>query len=563
MFKKLFLSLASILVGFASFGQTIVPTTPQNKNIVLEEFTGIHCQYCPDGHRIAKEIQDAHPDNVSLINIHQGGYASPNSGEPDFRTPWGNAIVNQSYSGGNFGYPSGTINRHVFPGRSMATGGGSAMSRSFWAVSANEIMATPSNVNVAVEASINVQTRVLTVHVEAYYTGNAAQSTNLLNVALLQNNTKGPQTGGNAGNNYNHMHRLVDLITGQWGEIINTTTAGTFVDKTYTYTIPSSYNSIPVVLEDMEVVAYISETQQEIPNGNRARPTFTGLTLSNDANLRLIEAIDPTCTDTVTPVLNIKNQGQTTLTSLAINYEINGTPHTYNWTGNIPALWDEDIELPDTAFNLQATNNLSVSIPNDENNSNNTQSLTFDKAPEGTGTIKIEIMTDRWGNEFSWDIKDSSGNIVESGKNHGNSTTVNLRYNIAADCYTVSAYDKEGDGGCRITIRDTDGTKLFQVYGNWGSEKFGQFSSNGILGVSQSHLENVAIYPNPAQNILNISNAETADIQVYDILGRMVISKGNISLNEELNVSGLNAGAYFIKITKDGNTATRKFIVAK
>ena len=563
MIKKLSLSMASALIAFASFGQTIVPTTPQNKNVVLEEFTGIHCTFCPSGHSIAKAIQDAHPDNVSLINIHQGGYATPSGSEPDFRTPWGNAIVNQSYSGGDFGYPSGTVNRHVFPGRSMATGGGPAMGRSYWNVSANEILAAPSTVNVAVEATINVQTRVLTVHVEAYYTGNSTQSTNLLNVALLQNNTKGPQTGGGLGSNYNHMHRLVDLITGQWGETINTTTTGTFVDKTYTYTVPANYNDVPAILDDMEVVAYISETQQEIPTGNRVRPLFTNLTLANDASIRSVMPIDPTCFESVAPVINIKNQGQNTLTSLAITYEINGDSHTYNWTGNLPALWDEDVQLPETAFTLQATNTLSISIPSDDDNSNNAQTLTFNKAPEGTGTILVEIKTDNWGYEFSWDIKDSSGNIVESGRNHGSNKTVNLRFDITADCYTVTTYDTASDGGTRFTITDTAGTLLFRAIGNWGAEKKGGFSSNGILSVSQSELENVNIYPNPTQDILNISNAETANIKVFDILGRMILSKENISLNEQLNVSGLNAGAYFVKISKEGNVTTKKFIVAK
>ena len=57
------------------------------------------------------------------------------------------------------------------------------------------------------------------------------------------------------------MHRLVWLITGQWGEIITTTTAGTFIDETYTYDIPDDYNGVPVKIEDLEVVAFVTETQ--------------------------------------------------------------------------------------------------------------------------------------------------------------------------------------------------------------------------------------------------------------------------------------------------------------
>jgi hypothetical protein len=42
--------------------QTIVSTSPENKKIILEEYTGIHCTYCPDGHEIAQSLKDANPD---------------------------------------------------------------------------------------------------------------------------------------------------------------------------------------------------------------------------------------------------------------------------------------------------------------------------------------------------------------------------------------------------------------------------------------------------------------------------------------------------------------------
>jgi len=79
------------------FAQTIVSTDPENKKVVLEEFTGIHCGYCPDGHAIAQNIQNNNPGDVFIINIHQGGFANPGAiVEPDFRTPFGNALAAQS-----------------------------------------------------------------------------------------------------------------------------------------------------------------------------------------------------------------------------------------------------------------------------------------------------------------------------------------------------------------------------------------------------------------------------------------------------------------------------------
>ncbi|NOR88336.1 MAG: Omp28-related outer membrane protein, partial [Bacteroidales bacterium] len=217
------------MLGFIAnlFSQTIVGTDPENKNVVLEEFTGIHCVYCPDGHAIAQAIYDQHPNDVVLINIHTGSFASPGAGEPDYRTQWGSAIAGQS---GLTGYPAGTVNRHLFSGWSQ--GSGTAMSRNYWSPAANIVFDEASYLNVALEATIIPATRQLSVLVEVYYTGDSPESVNLLNVAILQSNIFGPQTGGGAGDNYNHKHMLRHLLTGQWGVEISETTEGSFFTTT-------------------------------------------------------------------------------------------------------------------------------------------------------------------------------------------------------------------------------------------------------------------------------------------------------------------------------------------
>ncbi|MBU2554772.1 MAG: Omp28-related outer membrane protein, partial [Bacteroidetes bacterium] len=203
MTKRITLFFTLLMVNAIGFSQTIVGTDPENKNVVLEEFTGIHCVFCPDGHAIAQSIYDAHPDDVLLVYIHQGSFATPSGSEPDFRTQWGNAIAGQS---GLTGYPAGTVNRHLFSGWSQ--GSGTAMSRNYWTSASNQIMAAPSYLNVGAEATIVTSTRQLVVEVEVYYTDNSPVSSNYLNVAILQNNILGPQTGGNMGNNYVHKHML-------------------------------------------------------------------------------------------------------------------------------------------------------------------------------------------------------------------------------------------------------------------------------------------------------------------------------------------------------------------
>ena len=93
--KKNLLSLL-IALPFFAISQTFVSTSPENKNVILEEFTGISCQFCPDGHKIAQDLKNLYPNDVFLINIHTGGYASPQGSGTDFNTPFGTSLANQA-----------------------------------------------------------------------------------------------------------------------------------------------------------------------------------------------------------------------------------------------------------------------------------------------------------------------------------------------------------------------------------------------------------------------------------------------------------------------------------
>ena len=68
--KKILISL--LFIPIIGFTQTFVSTNIENRNIILEDFTGISCSACPGGHIVAKQILDANPNDVFIINIHTG-----------------------------------------------------------------------------------------------------------------------------------------------------------------------------------------------------------------------------------------------------------------------------------------------------------------------------------------------------------------------------------------------------------------------------------------------------------------------------------------------------------
>lgn len=253
-------------------------TTPSNRIAVLEDFTGVRCGYCVDGHVRAKAILDANPGKFIVIATHANLYAKPTAGWADFTTTAGTAIDAQAKPSG---YPAGTMNR--MPCTTMGTTAMSAqstitMGRGEWSKAATAVMGMSAPVNLGASATFDATSRKLTIKVDLYYTA-AETSTNNLCVALLQDKLLATQSNYTAGAqnptpNYEQNHVLRDMITtGSFGEPITETTAvGSKVSKTYTYTVPADYHGTTVTgggavdIANCKVVAYVTRGQFDILN---------------------------------------------------------------------------------------------------------------------------------------------------------------------------------------------------------------------------------------------------------------------------------------------------------
>lgn len=61
--------------------------------------------------------------------------------------------------------------------------------------------------------------------------------------------------------------------------------------------------------------------------------------------------------------------------------------------------------------------------------------------------------------------------------------------------------------------------------------------------------QNVMVYPNPANDVLNINlGEEVSDVEIFNSLGQMVRRYENISGEMQINVEDLKSGIYFVKI---------------
>ena len=115
----------------------------------------------------------------------------------------------------------------------------------------------------------------------------------------------------------------------------------------------------------------------------------------------------------------------------------------------------------------------------------------------------------------------------------------------------------------RLTQQSTATTPFItldeiRVANNWGQVLGGA----ATLGLENNSISNMNIYPNPVSNgklfISSSSNLEK-EVTIYNTLGQQVLQ--DKTTTDGINVSTLNKGTYFVKITEDGKTATKKLVI--
>jgi hypothetical protein len=83
------------------------------------------------------------------------------------------------------------------------------------------------------------------------------------------------------------------------------------------------------------------------------------------------------------------------------------------------------------------------------------------------------------------------------------------------------------------------------------------------LSVNQFSSENIKVYPNPVNTILNIDipyTFETFEASIIDMNGRIILT--NSTINKPIDVSGLVDGIYMLSLKIDANVVTRKIVIA-
>ena len=80
-------------------------------------------------------------------------------------------------------------------------------------------------------------------------------------------------------------------------------------------------------------------------------------------------------------------------------------------------------------------------------------------------------------------------------------------------------------------------------------------------GIGEQNSSKTIIYPNPVNNKLTIESQEAlGTVEIYNLMGGLVYSQKDCSNKVETNTSDLQSGIYFIRLTNDKVSETRKFV---
>ena len=282
---------------------------------------------------------------------------------------------------------------------------------------------------------------------------------------------------------------------------------------------------------------------------------------------------------------DVVNYGDMDVTSASFDVYVDGAfEGTYPWTGSIAAGATETVELT----TISTPGNTDIEIQMTEANGAATSQYTtgyIAPAADATTWWTVSILTDCYPAETTWEVRDASGSVVQSGGPYADAQTqITEEFGLpSTGCYSFIFMDSYGDGlngafwsSCGVDGNYSVSTSAGTIASNDGTIQFAQ----EVAGANAStvSVDEVAanaslnVYPNPTSDILNVNvslvNAADLSLDVFNALGQRVMSKdfGTMMSGQvvhQLDLSGLESGVYTVNMTAGNEVSTVRVNVAR
>lgn len=372
-----------------------------------------------------------------------------------------------------------------------------------------------------------------------------------------------------------------DWVTGENMPIINLTTAASFENSGMSIDyFPEMY----VICPNRQIIASgVAGAIGTVANlasllGQCPPPA------SNPADVAAVSYLGSLthCEGSYTPSVQIQNNGTSALTAATVTITQGGnTVSTGTYSGNLATYGTANVTCTPIANFTGGALSVTVTTNGDANAANNGVAATISLATLAINQyVTVNITTDRYASETSWTIKNAAGATVASGGGSwtdlaANGQTVRPPVQVQLSpnqCYDFEIIDAFGDGICcaygagAYSVIDA-GSNVLCSGGEFGASEKKPFKT-GVAGIKEEFISAMNVYPNPANEAINVSfEAENADysIDVLDIQGRVVATQNMSNANGTQVISfateNMAKGSYIVRISSEGLSTTKNVVV--
>lgn len=219
----------------------------QQRQVLIEEFTGVRCVNCPAGSALIEDFLDQYGEQLIAVSIHEGPFSNPSSqSQFNFRTEDADQI--SILLGGVLGYPAAAVNRISVDGYEELTLGSSQ-----WAKVISDELAIAPQVKLYIDEIFDESTRDLSIEVSIFPQQDIDENVRLSVFILEDNIVDYQKTPDGDVQDYNHKHVFRDAVTNADGNpIVEELNTRTRVCKSFTTTLADNW-----VIENCSIVAFV------------------------------------------------------------------------------------------------------------------------------------------------------------------------------------------------------------------------------------------------------------------------------------------------------------------
>ena len=225
--------------------------SPQQKVVLMEDFTGATCPNCPNATTEIETIAEAHPGQIAVTADFN--YPSDPHADGAYNFLTAEAFDLADFLGGTIAWPATAIDRNIFAGETEIILTNEVANYNTYVT---ERLAEIPPCNMYLTSTYNEETKELLIKVTIKYTSTVTVE-NHISMALTESGIIDYQTVSGVGEvaDYEHNNVLRAMISNTTGDILDNAVdkiPGRVFEKEFKITVENEW-----VKENLQVVAYV------------------------------------------------------------------------------------------------------------------------------------------------------------------------------------------------------------------------------------------------------------------------------------------------------------------